>query len=189
MKLRISRLKLVLLMAMSVFGLWASSMVLLIYYLLKQQLPICGSPTTKVGGITFDCNLVLGSKYSQVFGVPLELFAVVYFIVNLFLVYLIAFGSQSIFNRALDILFGWRFLGLAIVPYLVTVELFILHAVCVYCTIMHVSIIVDFVIISYFLFYKGLGEEEAAQVEVPAPGGALALNGPASGSASGRPPT
>jgi hypothetical protein len=42
-----------------------------------------------------------------------------------------------------------------IVPYLVFIELFILHALCIYCTMMHVAIVADFIIISYLLFYKG----------------------------------
>lgn len=154
MKMRITKLKLVLLMAMSVFGLWASSMVLFIYYLLKQTLPFCGTGAQSFGGISLNCDVVLGSSYSQVFGVPLELFAVVYFVVNLLLVYLIAFASDSVFRRSLNTLFVWRFIGLIIVPYLVFVEVFILHALCVYCTIMHVAIVVDFIIISYFLFYS-----------------------------------
>ena len=96
----------------------------------------------------------MGSKYSVVFGVPLELFAVVYFIINLTLVYLIAFASEKVFRLSLRSLFAWRFLGLLMVPYLLFVELFLLRAICLYCTIMHIAIVLDFIIISYFLFYK-----------------------------------
>ena len=101
-----------------------------------------------------NCDTVLGSGYSQVFGISLELFAVVYFAINLLLVYLIVFGSDRLFGISLNILFGWRFLGIVIVPYLIFVELFLIKAICVYCTIMHVAIVADFVIISYLLFYK-----------------------------------
>jgi uncharacterized membrane protein len=152
-KMRISRLKLILLMAMSVFGLGASSEVLITYYFLKQSLPYCTAGS--FSGIRLDCNVVLGSRYSQVFGVPLELFAVAYFVVNLLLVYVIAFGKESLFRRAVGILFVWRFIGLMIVPYLVFIELFVLNAICVYCTIMHLAIVTDFVVISYLLFYRG----------------------------------
>jgi uncharacterized membrane protein len=98
--------------------------------------------------------MVLSSRYSQIFGIPLELFAVAYFALNLLLVYLIVFGSDRLFRLSLNILFGWRFLGIVIVPYLIFVELVLIKAICVYCTIMHVAIIADFVIISYLLFYK-----------------------------------
>jgi len=150
--MRISWPKFFLLVAMSVFGLWASSMVVIVYNTLRQPLPFC--PLRESSGISLNCEAVLGSKYSQVFGIPLELFAIAYFILNLLLVYLIAFGTDRLCKASLNILFGWRFLGIAIVPYLVFVELFLIKAICTYCTIMHVAIIADFIIISYLIFYK-----------------------------------
>lgn len=152
--MRVSKLKLLILVAMSLFGLWASGTVVVVYYYLNQTLPFC--PSTELGwGIVLNCGLVLSSSYSQIFGVPLELLAVAYFVINLALVYLIAFGRESILDRVMDVLFVWRFIGLLIVPYLVFVELFLLKAICLYCTIMHVAIVLDFVVISYLLFYKG----------------------------------
>lgn len=152
LRIRISWPKLLILAAMSAFGLWASSMVMVVYYTLKQSLPFC--PLQQGPGIVVNCNAVLDSRYSIVFGIPLELFAVAYFVINIVLVYLISFGSHRLFRTSLNILFGWRFLGIAIVPYLVFVELFLVKAICVYCTVMHVAIIADFLIISYLLFYK-----------------------------------
>jgi uncharacterized membrane protein len=149
--LRIRRLRLLLLVAMSAFGLWASGMVLVVYYLLKQTLPFC--PSTP-GPIALNCDKVLSSSYSQVFGIPLEVFAVAYFIINIALVCLIAFAGREVAARSLDLLFFWRFIGILIVPYLVFVEVFLLRAICVYCTIMHVAIVLDFVVISYLLFFS-----------------------------------
>ena len=151
---------------MSAVGLWASGTVLVIYYTLGGALPLC--PTGNYFGIYLDCGAVLGSSYSKVLGVPLELLAVFYFVVNLGLVYLIAFGSDRVSKRSLSVLFGWRFIGVAIVPYLVFVEVFLLHAICVYCTIMHAAILIDFVVISYVLFFGrgalwGADEPEAAE--------------------------
>ena len=167
MKMRVSKAKFVVLIAMSVVGLLAASEVLFSYYLLKQSLPFCTAGN--VGGIALDCNQVLGSKYSQVFGVPLELFAVAYFIVNLVLVYLVTFGSSRVFGPALTTLFGWRFVGLMIVPYLIFIEFFVLKAVCVYCTAMHAAIIADFIVISYFLFFRknSLWDEEGQGMPSP----------------------
>jgi uncharacterized membrane protein len=166
--LRVSKAKLLLLMIMSLFGLWASSMVLVVYYFLKQALPFC--PQSTGPGIVLNCDAVLSSSYSQIFGIPLELFAVVYFVVNIVLVFLIAFGRQSVFERSLDVLFVWRFIGILIVPYLIFVELFLLKAICVYCTIMHTAIIADFIIISYLLFYKGGSLYDSLDQETPDPG-------------------
>jgi uncharacterized membrane protein len=161
---RISWLKLLVLMVMSIFGLWASSMVLIVYYTLKQTLPFC--PLQRSPGIALDCYAVLSSRYSQVFGIPLELLAVWYFIVNLLLVYFIAFGSDSLSRMSLKTLFGWRFIGIIIVPYLVFVELFLVKAICIYCTVMHVAIIADFIIISYLLFYKHIIQTDENPVTV-----------------------
>lgn len=149
--MRISKLKLVLLVAMSLFGLWASGTVLVIFYTLNQQLPLC--PTGTFFGLHFDCGAVLTSAYSKVFGLPLELLAMAYFLVNLAMVYLIAFGSQRVSDFTMEVLFGWRFIGVIIVPYLLFVELYIIRAICVYCTMMHVAIILDFVVVSYLLFF------------------------------------
>ncbi len=163
MRMRVSRAKFAVLIAMSIVGLLAASEVLFSYYLFKQSLPFCTAGS--VGGITLDCNLVLGSKYSQIFGIPLELFAVAYFILNLVLVYLVTFGSDRVFGTALTTLFGWRFVGLMIVPYLIFIEFFVLKAVCVYCTVMHAAIIADFIVISYFLFFRrnSLWEAEGSE--------------------------
>ena len=150
--MRVGWLKFLLLMAMSVFGLWASSEVLVVYYTLNQALPFC--PLQRGPGIAIDCYAVLSSRYSEVFGIPLELLAVGYFIINLLLVYIIAFGSDRLATISLKTLFGWRFIGILIVPYLVFVELFLVRAICIYCTTMHLAIVADFIIISYVLFYK-----------------------------------
>jgi uncharacterized membrane protein len=153
MNRRLSWKKLALLMAMSIVGLWASSMVLIIYNTLHQTLPVCSS-SIPVGGIQINCEKVLSSAYSQVFGIPLEVFAVAYFAVNLALVYVYAFASDGVSRNALKVLFGWRFFGLGFVPYLMIVEFLIVKAICVYCTTMHAAIIIDFVVITYLLFWK-----------------------------------
>lgn len=153
LKRRLSWKKFAILVIMSIIGLWASAMVLIIYNTLHQQLPGCTLPSTG-SGIQINCNKVLGSSYSTIDGVPLEVFAVAYFIVNLVLIYLIGFGTEGMYKRAFKTLFVWRFLGICIVPYLIIVELFFVKAICLYCTTMHAAIIIDFGIISYFLYYK-----------------------------------
>jgi uncharacterized membrane protein len=138
---------------MSIVGLIASSIVLYLYYTLHQQLPGCTLSQT-FWGISINCGAVLSSSYNSIYGFNLDILAVAYFIVNLALIFLVAFGSDWFYEKAFKVLFAWRFVGLAIVPYLMTVEFIILRTVCIYCTIMHVSILIDFVIITYFVFYK-----------------------------------
>jgi len=146
-------LKLLILIVMSVVGLTASSIVLYLYYYLHRPLFGCSSGYTFLG-IHINCNDVLGSPYNNFYGFNLDILAVSYFIINLALIFMVAFGSDKLYDRAFKVLFGWRFVGLAIVPYLMTVEFVILKTICIYCTIMHVSILIDFAIITYFVFYK-----------------------------------
>lgn len=155
--MRISWPKFLLLIVMSVVGLTASSIVFYLYDTLHQQLPICTSsqPFCIFGlCVNINCNTVLASKYNSFYGLNLDILACVYFIVGLALVCLVAFGSEWLYAKAFRILFAWRFLGLLIVPYLMFIEFVVLRTICVYCTIMHFAILVDFVIITYFLFYK-----------------------------------
>jgi uncharacterized membrane protein len=173
--MRISKLKLFILLAMSAIGIWASATVLIIYYTLNQQLPLCPTGTYDVFGyfIHLDCGTVLSSPYSVVFGVPLEVLALVYFLVNVAMVFVIAFARDRAAKFTVNALFVWRFLGVALVPYLIFVEVFLLHAICVYCTIMHAAILIDFAVISYLLFFgrnslwndEADGEEEVAALQ------------------------
>lgn len=151
--MRISWPKFLLLIIMSLLGLTASGMVFYIYDTLHQQLPVCTSTQTFFG-IRIDCTAVLSSSYNSFYGLNLDLLAAAYFIVSLVLVCFVAFGGEWLCRKAFRTLFAWRFLGLLIVPYLMFVEFGILRTICVYCTIMHVAILVDFCIITYFLFYR-----------------------------------
>ncbi|MCL5100040.1 MAG: vitamin K epoxide reductase family protein [Candidatus Marsarchaeota archaeon] len=153
--MRVSWPKFIVLIVMSLFGLWSSSMVLFLFYTLHSPLPFCVLGNTLASNsIVINCYKVLQSSYDSVFGVPLDVLAAVYFVINLGLVYLVSFGSDRVFKRAFRLLFGWRFFGLVLVPYLIYLEIFVVKAICIYCTVMHAAIIVDFIIITYFLFYK-----------------------------------
>jgi len=170
--MRISRVKFAILLAMSVIGVAASSFVYYLYELLHTSLPVCTSSQKLFGFISINCNTVLSSSYNNVLGVNLDILAIVYFLVSISLVCVYAFASESISSLSFKVLFVWRFLGLLIVPYLMTVEFVILKTICVYCTIMHVCILVDFGVVTYFFFYKS---DESLEAEKAEPVGAPAL--------------
>jgi len=171
--MRVSWPKFLVLVVMSCVGIAASSVVFYLYELLHTGLPYCTSSQKLFGFITVDCNAVLSSPYNNVFGINLDLLAIIYFIVNIVLVCVYAFGPNNLFSKAFKILFGWRFIGLLIVPYLMTVEFVVLKTICIYCTIMHVVILVDFGVITYFFFWGGNDEadegDEQAMDELPQP--------------------
>jgi uncharacterized membrane protein len=95
LKRRVSWKKFIILVAMSIFGLWASTNVLVVYYTLHQNLTFCPPPQTGWFGIRVDCGAVLSSPYSSIFGVPLEILGVGYFLVALGLICLVSFGPRS----------------------------------------------------------------------------------------------
>ncbi len=139
----------------SVIGLFTSSIVIYTYYYLRELPPLCTSFKSPFPGITIDCERVLSSRYSDIGGVPLDLLAAVWFIVNIILVLTYDLGPGNLAKLALDSLFYWRFIGIVVVPYLIFVETYLLHALCIYCTIMHAMIIIDFIVITVFFIKAG----------------------------------
>lgn len=139
---------LVLLTAFSIGGLISSILVLYMWYILGRAPPGCYAPSRILPGVTIDCVKVLSSPYAHVGPVPLDGLAAVWFAVNIGIVIAYFYAYR---RRLLTTLFYWRLVGLAILPYLLYVEIVMLKALCLYCTIMHIFIIIDFILISLFI--------------------------------------
>ncbi|MGC8652137.1 MAG: vitamin K epoxide reductase family protein [Candidatus Micrarchaeia archaeon] len=155
--MRVTKKVFVLLVIMSIIGLASALTVLYEFQMLGNLPPLCTlGGHAEFLGTPIDCATVLESAYSSInifnIHLSLELLAAVWFIINICFVCAISFGSAARAKKMLDVLFGWRFFGLIIVPYLLYLEFFVLHAICIYCTVMHAAIIIDFIIVSYFLF-------------------------------------
>ena len=142
------------LVVMSVIGLISSIIVIIELYIVHTLPPYCQIPAT-IGGNVFNCAEVLLSRYANIGPVSLDFLAAVWFIINIIFVISIALSSKRTAKRVLDVMFIWRFLGILVVGYLLFLEFVVLHAICIYCTVMHVCIIIDFAIVSYILFSKG----------------------------------
>jgi uncharacterized membrane protein len=143
----------VILTVMSIIGLAASVLVIYELYVIHTAPPFCVLNTT-VASTPFNCMKVLTSSYSKIFGVSLDFLAALWFIINITMVFLLMYLDKIMAKAVFYTLFVWRFFGLAIVPYLIYLEFFVVHSICLYCTIMHGAIIIDFVIVSYFLFSR-----------------------------------
>ena len=139
----------------SAVGLASALLVIYMVYVIEAE-PFCPAEGA-VGGVPLDCVKVISSEYSRVtlggVAVPLEVLAAMWFLSNIAAVLMIHF-REALKSKVLRFLFYWRFLGVAVVPYLVYVELFIIGAICIYCTAMHAAIIADFALITYLLFVK-----------------------------------
>jgi uncharacterized membrane protein len=156
-EMRVTKRIFIVLVIMSIIGLASALTVLYEFQVLGNLPPFCTlGGHAEFLGTPINCATVLESSYSNidVLGIhfPLELLAALWFIINICLVCMISFGSSASAKRLLDVLFGWRFFGLIIVPYLLYLEFFVVHSICIYCTVMHAAIIIDFIIVSYFLF-------------------------------------
>jgi len=139
---------LIALTSFSAGGLVSALLVAYLFYLVGTLPPGCYAEVELLPGITADCVKVLKSEYAYLGPLPLDLAAAGWFAINM--------TSALWLFRALDariakFLFYWRILGLSILPYLIYIEFIILKAICIYCTIMHIFIIIDFIIITLFL--------------------------------------
>lgn len=82
-------------------------------------------PVHSVLGSFIDCNKVLTSVYAQILGIPLAYLGFLYFLSLLILRFIV---SKKIF-------FGITCLALAASGYLVYLQLFVIHAICIYCMV------------------------------------------------------
>ena len=88
---------------------------------------------------TLSCSLVNTSVYSEWFHIPVALFGVLWFLV---LFILVALLYQR--KRIEGILLLWAVLGIASLIYFIRAEV-LLGAVCPYCTVVHVLVMIAFV--------------------------------------------
>ncbi|MEM3670942.1 MAG: vitamin K epoxide reductase family protein [Thermoprotei archaeon] len=80
-----------------------------------------------------NCQKVTTSPYSHIFGIPVALLGLLWFTAIILFVLL---TGRSVYSVALPVL--W-IIGVAFVGYLVFSELFLIGAICVYCTIVHIT--------------------------------------------------
>ncbi|MBO2449774.1 vitamin K epoxide reductase family protein [Actinomadura barringtoniae] len=92
-----------------------------------------------------DCHAVTTSKYSEILGIPLPLLGLAFFVAFAVLITPWALRSENP-------VFRWGRLagagvGVIMVVYLVTVELALLHKICLWCTGVHTITILLFILV------------------------------------------
>jgi uncharacterized membrane protein len=97
-----------------------------------------------------DCWTVNTSKYSMVFGIPVSLFGIIGYALIL-LVFLLEKRYNLLRTNGLTILFGLTLAGLLYSGYLTYIELFVIMAICPFCVISAVAMIILFVLSVYRL--------------------------------------
>jgi uncharacterized membrane protein len=102
-----------------------------------------------------DCAKVTTSQWAYFLGIPVALLGLVFFIVTLALVLPAAWRRSEPWLDRLRV--AWITVGLAMVLYLVWAELFRIHAICLWCTVVH---IVTFLLWIVVVFGQILSEPE-----------------------------
>ena len=90
-------------------------------------------------GSFFNCDLVINSAYGKVFGIPLSLLGAFYFI------WLLAFYIVDYRNDF--IIAGTNIIGILSVVNFVYLEFFVLDHFCLYCTSVHIIVILIFLLV------------------------------------------
>ncbi|HEX9098020.1 MAG TPA: vitamin K epoxide reductase family protein [Candidatus Dormibacteraeota bacterium] len=133
------RLPVVIAAAAGVAGLAISIYLTVVHY---SALPLVCSTTAAV-----DCGRVLSSGYAVIAGtgVPTSMAGVAWFAVSTTLAtaQLARPSSQNLAHIHLV----WSGLGLATVLYLVFVEIVQLGAICIWCTVVHILVLVTFLVV------------------------------------------
>ncbi len=122
-------------MVLAVLGLLVSVYLTLYHY---AGIPLLCSES----GI-INCNNVLNSSYSILFGVPIAVYGIVFFVVEILL--LLKLHSRL---KDKDLIVIYNTLGIAFVVYFVYTE-YVIGNVCIFCTAVHVITVALF-ILSFF---------------------------------------
>lgn len=93
---------------------------------------ISSQPTCPVG--FQGCDIVVTSPYSRIYGVSLSSLGLAWFLIMLILTF-IAFYKDG--KNVSYIVLGWALISIPSVVILVWIEVVILNAICIYCTIAH----------------------------------------------------
>jgi len=147
----LNKYKKAVLFTISIIGLIAAGVVFVDYYVENStSLPLCGVEEG-LGGTSLQVSCsVISSSFSRVFGIPLDFLAIAWFSLNLILLAVLVIMNKG---KVMMLLLAWSIIGVVVIPYLIYIELYVLHALCIYCTTMQVAIVLNFLLILY-LFLK-----------------------------------
>ncbi|MFZ8856189.1 MAG: vitamin K epoxide reductase family protein [Candidatus Nanopusillus sp.] len=98
-----------------------------------------------VNNTLIDCEKVLNSPYSKLFGISLGIYTIVYFIIDLFLIFLL-------YKKMLKIIYNlfYRLIGIIFVIFSLYTMFFLINSICIYCLIADGILIINLGIILYY---------------------------------------
>ena len=123
--------------AISLAGIGISIYLLIVHY--QPKVLVCGT----VGIV--NCEKVLTSPQSVIFGIPVPIFGLVFFVGMAALSLPAAWRSESVWIARVRL--AAVVVGMGMVIYLISQEALTLHAICLWCTSVHVLTFALFLIV------------------------------------------
>lgn len=115
---------------LALFGLIVSTYLTLVHYI---GLPLACSDS----GI-INCNAVINSQYAYVFSLPIAAYGIIFFVVELALLY----------KNNPDSITIWNLVGIGAVAYFLAIEYIVGH-ICIFCTGVHVTVLLLLILSIY----------------------------------------
>ena len=112
--------------------------------LLGGGVPVCGP----IKG----CETVALSEYSKIGGIPVAVFGV---ILSLILLTLAMAWIRTDRPELLDVHYGLSLIGVIFEVYFLSLQVFVIHAVCVWCTAYGISLIARFLVVMVIWVKQG----------------------------------
>lgn len=152
---RMKRIGVVLILLLAFFGLADS------IYLTQSE--VSGAPLICNIQNLSGCNIVAASQYSRLFGIPLAEFGVLFYGV----LFVLAALELALFDQLLRrVLQGMAVVGILASLYFTSLQLFVIGAVCIYCS---VSALLTLLILIFASFIEPLPKRRRAPLPAPPP--------------------
>ena len=98
------------------------------------------------------CETVALSEYAKIGGIPVAVFGV---ILSLILLTLALAWIRTDRPELLDVHYGLSLIGVIFEVYFLSLQLFVIHAVCIWCTLYGVSLILRFLVAMVIWLRRG----------------------------------
>ncbi|MCL4396784.1 vitamin K epoxide reductase family protein [Candidatus Parvarchaeota archaeon] len=126
----------------------------MLYLLLSFTLNLISKNSCDIISSVVNCSKVVTSSYSTLFGIDWYYYGIGFFSVVLILSVLRLVNKKEKLNRRFaQAIFGLSIFGAGIACYLIYVEIFLVHHICILCTTGHVAIF-GLLITSIFRFTR-----------------------------------
>jgi uncharacterized membrane protein len=143
---------------LSIYGLGASIYLTITHFQPKALACVSNS--------TFNCEKVTQSPQSEIFGIPVAMLGLVFFVPMILLCLPAAWRSAD--RRIHLARLALSVTGVGMIIYLISAELFVIKAICIWCSSVHITTLILFIIIataSPIVLATGYGTTDGTPVD------------------------